>query len=82
MPKNEFSVISQSFLFFWVAVQNSFFDNLAKKRASKRHYKHMGFQQTTFLPTDVRHKASIFGPTKPQTRNSSNHLFFVVLVCQ
>ena len=43
IPKNIFSVISQMFPFFGGCPKLPFFDNLAKKRAPKKHYKNRGF---------------------------------------
>ena len=45
--KMSFSVISQHFL-FWGDIQKVFFDNLARKRAPKKHNKNGGFSKEFF----------------------------------
>ena len=43
-PKKSFSVISQNFLFFWQGIQKlPFFDTLAQKTRTQKHYKNRGF---------------------------------------
>ena len=42
--KKSFSVISQNFLFFWPGIQKlPFFDTLAQKTRTQKHYKNRGF---------------------------------------
>ena len=42
--KKSFSVISQNFLFFWQGIQKlPFFDTLAQKTRTQKHYKNRGF---------------------------------------
>ena len=49
-PKISFSVISQMFLFFWVAFQNfPFLTPWPRKRAPKKHYKNRAFRAFFFL---------------------------------
>ena len=52
-----------------------FFDNLAQKARTLKHYKNRGFRPLFFWKADMRHETAIFGPKKPKFINSSYHFF-------
>ena len=74
--KKSFSIISQNFLFLTGYPKIAFFDTLAQKMRTQKHYKNRGFSQLFFLKKVMRHETAIFGPKKPKFINSSYLFFF------
>ena len=74
--KKSFSVISQNFLLFWVGVQKlPFFDNLAQKMRTQKHYKNRGFS-LFFLEKSYASRNGHFWTKKTQIHKFQLSFFF------
>ena len=68
-------------LFFGGCPKFPFFDNLAPKTRTQKHYKHRGFSKAFFWKTDVHHEAAIVGQ-KNKFRYSNYQFFCFFLLLQ
>ena len=79
IPKNSFSVISQIFLFFWVAFQNfPFLTSWPRKPEPKKHYKNRGFRAFLFENQLCVTKRPFLDKKKPKFINFSYHFFLPI----
>ena len=73
--KRAFQLSVKIIFFFWQGIQKlPFFDTLAQKTRTQKHYKNRGFS-LFFWKVVMRHETAIFGPKKPKFINSSYHFF-------
>ena len=74
--KKSFSVISQNFLFFWQGIQKlPFFDTLAQKTRTQKHYKNRGFS-LFFLERSYASRNGHFWTKKTQIQKFQLSFFF------
>ena len=78
--KRAFQLSVKIFL-FWRGVQNAFFDTLAQKTRTQKHYKNRGFS-LLFLEKGYASRNGHFWTKKPEFRNSSYHFFFAFVLFQ
>ena len=70
-----FSVISQNFLFFGWVSKIPFFDNLAQKTRTLKHYKNRCFSKLFLKKKHMRHETAIFGP-----KNQSSEIPVIIFL--
>ena len=82
IPKTELFSLSVKIFFFWQGIQKlPFFDTLAQKTRTQKHYKHRGFS-LFFLERSYASRNGHFWKKKPKFRNSSYHYFLAFFLFQ